>query len=156
MANAKKHYKKKTDSITKVDRYTKEEILQAISGSGAVVSTIAGKLGVSRSTCERMIEMYEETQVAFHDEEKRMNDMSKTTLLNSIQKGDVSSAKWWLSKKDKAEGFGDEPMNVTVQNNQPSALDVIADSLDKLSEESRLAYFKICEELSNNEPTVNK
>lgn len=112
------------------------------------MTTIAKKLGISRSTTERLIEMWEETKQAFHDEECAMNDMAKNCILSAIQKGDVASAKWWSAKKNKAEGFGDEPMNVTVQNNAPSKVDVIADNLDKLSEENRLAYFKICEELN--------
>lgn len=148
MADAKKQYKKKTNKVTKIDSFTKEDVIQAIKGSGGVMTTIANKLGVARSTAERLIDMFEETKLAFDDEEKSMNDMAKNCILSAIQKGDVASGKWWLSKKNKAEGFGDEPMNVTVQNNAPSQIDIIGENLDKLSEESRNAYFKICEELN--------
>lgn len=146
-----KRYKKKTNAITKVDSFTKEQVLDAIKGSGAVVSTIARKLGVFRSTAERIIDMYEETKIAFQDEEKAMNDLAKTTILQSIKNGDVASAKWWSAKKNKAEGFGDEPMNVTVQNTVKSSNeDEIKHNLDKLSLEERDLYFELCEKMNSS------
>lgn len=145
MADKKKQYKKRSNRVTKIDSYTKEQVIEAIQGSGAVMTTIANKLGVFRSTAERLIDMWEETKQAFIDEEKAMNDMAKNCILNAIHKGDVASAKWWSARKNKAEGFGDEPMNITVQNNQANTDADIKSMLNKMTPEEKDFYFNMCE-----------
>lgn len=151
MANKSKQYKKKTDKVTKIDTFTKEDVLSAIDGTGAVVSAIARKLGVARSTAQRLIDMWDETKQAFDDEEKTMNDLCKTTILYAIKNGDTASSKWWLSKKNKAEGFGDEPMNVTVQNVATQSTEQIKQSLDKLTPEERDMYLELCEKMNTEQ-----
>lgn len=110
---------------------------------------IASNLNCSRILARSMIENDEVLMSVLQDERDGISDLAEETVIVGISKGDTSLSKWWLSKMAKDRGFGDEPMNVTVQNNAPSKVDVIADNLDKLSEESRIAYFKICEELNN-------
>lgn len=149
MSDKSKQYKKKTNAVTKIDSFKKEDVINAIANTGGVISTIAKKLGVARSTCERLIDMWEETKQAYDDEEKSMNDMSKTCILTAIQKGDVTSAKWWLAKKNKAEGFGDEAPVVNVTTSTASTTENIKQNLDKLSPEEREMYFELCEKMND-------
>lgn len=151
MADKKKQYKKKTDKVTKVDKFTKEQVIEAIIGSGGVMTSIANKLGVARSTAMRLIDQWEETKLCLDDEEKSMNDMSKNCILTAIHKGDVASAKWWLAKKNKAEGFGDEAPVVNVTTQTTNNTDTIKANLDKLSPEEREMYFELCEKMNDEE-----
>lgn len=152
MADKKKQYKKKTDAVTKIDTFSKEQVLKAIEGSGAVVTTIANKLSIHRSTALRLIDMWEETKQAFYDEEHAMNDMAKNCILNAIHKGDVATAKWWSSKKNKAEGFGDEPPVVNVTNVPAQQnTETIKHNLDKLSPEERDMYLELCEKMNDTD-----
>jgi len=151
MANKDKQYKKKSSKITKIDSYSKEQVIEAIQGSGAVVTTIANKLGCSRSLAERIIDMWEETRQAFIDEEMSMNDMCKNTLLQAIHKGDVASSKWWLSKKNKAEGFGDEAPVVNVTTQTANNTETIKSNLDKLTPEEREIYLELCDKINDTD-----
>lgn len=42
------------------------------------------------------------------DETELVKDLAESTLITSIKQGDTISAKWYLSKKAKDRGYGDE------------------------------------------------
>jgi len=88
--------------------YTIKTIIKAIQGSGAIYSTIAKRLRCDWSTAKRYIHRYEETLQAFEDEEQTVLDLCEDTIIESINAGDTQDAKWFLSKKGKARGYGDK------------------------------------------------
>lgn len=93
-------------------------ILEAIKGSGGVVLTIADALGVDWHTAKRAIEENAEAKAAYEAETNKMIDLAESVLLMNIQLAakqqdrgsfaDTSDAKWLLSKKGKARGYGDK------------------------------------------------
>lgn len=90
-----------------MSKKTDNAILEAIKGSGGIMSTIARKLGVTWHTADSWIRESEELMEALKDEKETILDMAESTLLNKIKEGDEQSAKWYLSKKGKQRGYGD-------------------------------------------------
>jgi hypothetical protein len=88
-------------------RKTDVAILEAIKGSGGIMSTIARKLGVTWHTADSWIKESGELMEALKDEKETILDMAESTLLNKIKEGDEQSAKWYLSKIGKQRGYGD-------------------------------------------------
>lgn len=86
-------------------RVSKAGVINAIQGSGGIISTIAKRLDVSWYTAKRYIDKWEECQRAYEDEQETILDMAEGTLLSSIKAGDVQSSKWLLSTKGKRRGF---------------------------------------------------
>ena len=91
--------------------YSIDTMLSAIEGSGAVVSTIARRLGCDWNTAKKYIERREETRTAYANEQEAVLDMCESTIYTSIKNGDTHSAKWVLATKGRQRGFGDKPNN---------------------------------------------
>ncbi len=85
--------------------YTQADILDAIKGSGSIVSTVAKRLKCEWITAKRYIEKWESTKQAFSDESETILDLAESTLYTAIKAGDVQAAKWVLSTKGKTRGF---------------------------------------------------
>jgi hypothetical protein len=93
---------------TKAKDFKVEDVLSAIDGSYGIMSTIAEVLNCSWITAKKYVEMYDEAKAAMLDEEQKALDMAENTVLRSIQMDNTQDAKWYLSKKGKARGYGDE------------------------------------------------
>ena len=87
-------------------RYNTTQFIQAIHGSGGIITTIAERVGCTWNTAQKWIKEYPTVQAAYQDECQRINDMAVSVLLKSIKEGNTQDAKWWLSKKRKPE-FGE-------------------------------------------------
>lgn len=100
-------------------------ILDAIPGSGGIISVIADTLGVDWHTAKKAIEENEEAKVALENEMEKRLDLAESVIIMNIQmaknqqkngKGyfaDTSDAKWYMSKKGKKRGYG-ESVDVTT------------------------------------------
>ena len=86
--------------------YTAKQFIDAIPGTGGIVVTIAERVGCNWHTAKKYIDNYPTIQQAYQDECERISDLATSTVLKAIRDGDVSTAKWWLTKKRKGE-FGD-------------------------------------------------
>ena len=86
----------------------KQEVLEAIQGSGAIISAIARKLGVAWNTAQKYCNEWDETKQALKDETEKTIDLAESALLESIQGGDVQAAKWYLSTKGKHRGYSEK------------------------------------------------
>ena len=105
--------------------YSIETLLEAIKGSGAVVSTIAKRLGCDWNTAKKYINKWSKTIAAFNDEQEAILDMCESAIYKSVQEGNTQDAKWVLATKGKKRGFterqeitgadgGDIQLNVSV------------------------------------------
>ena len=91
-----------------IKRYTPEDIIEAIKGSGSIISTIAKRLGCTWTTARTYINKWESTKQAFIDETETILDMAESKLYESIQSGNTQDAKWLLSTKGKDRGFNEK------------------------------------------------
>lgn len=87
---------------------TTKQMIKAISGSGGIISTIARRLEVDWHTAEKYIDMFPSVKKAYQDEVERILDMAEGVILESVKAEDIASAKWYLTKKGKKRGYGDE------------------------------------------------
>ena len=83
--------------------YTAAQFIQAIPGSGGIISTIAKRVGCEWTTARKYINEMPTVKAAYDDECEAVNDMAESTIINSIRNGDTSDAKWWISRKRKDE-----------------------------------------------------
>ena len=103
-------------------RPSKKALLEAIKDTGGVVSRIAEKLGRSWHAVKSAIDSDPEVLLAYKDECERVDDIAEHTVISSIAKGDVDSAKWWLKTRRRAK-FGDA-MDVTTGGEQIQIVEV--------------------------------
>lgn len=87
--------------------YKKEAIIEAIKDSGAIISTVARRLGCTWITAKKYINRWEETKRAFVDEEETILDMAESVLFGAVKDRDVQAAKWLLSRKARQRGYSD-------------------------------------------------
>lgn len=88
--------------------YTKEEVSKAIAGSSTIVSTVAKRLNCDWNTARRYINKWQETKLAYENERQTIGDFTEGKLIENIKKGDMGAIKYFLSKKYKDRGYGDE------------------------------------------------
>jgi len=89
-------------------KFTESQILKALKGSGGIKSTVAKRLGCTWDTANNAINSTDVTKRAFQDERETILDMAETTLLKSVQEGDVQSSKWMLSTLGKNRGYNEK------------------------------------------------
>jgi hypothetical protein len=84
----------------------REATLEAIKGSGGIISTIAKRLNVCWHSADAWCNRWEDTKRALQDEREIMLDDAETVLRDSIVDGrDIQSAKWLLAMKGKQRGY---------------------------------------------------
>lgn len=88
--------------------FTEDQVLAAISGSLAIVSRVAKNLNCDWTTADNYIKKYPAAVEAMKAEEQAVLDLCETKIIKAINLDDVGSAKWYLSKKGKDRGYGDE------------------------------------------------
>ena len=85
-----------------------DEIIEAIKGSGGIISTIAKRLGVAWSTADKYIQQSDETKEALADEREAILDMAEGAVYSSIKEGNTQDAKWLLATKGRKRGFNEK------------------------------------------------
>ena len=98
--------------------YTAQVFLEAIPGTGGIVSAIARKVGCDWNTAKKYIDQYPTVRAAYDAECEAMLDLAESTVLKNIKDGDTQDAKWYLTKKGKRRGYGDS-MEVTGEGGGP-------------------------------------
>lgn len=83
-----------------------QQFIDAIPGSGGIISTIAKRIDCDWHTAHRYVHNYPTVRKAYEDECSGIDDLAVSIILKAIRDGDVATAKWWLAKKRRSE-FGD-------------------------------------------------
>lgn len=87
--------------------YNAQQFIDAIPGTGGIVSAIARKVQCDWETAKKWIDNYPTVKRAYDAECESMLDLAESTILRSIKDGDTSDAKWYLTKKGKHRNYGD-------------------------------------------------
>ena len=88
-------------------QYTAQDFIDAIPGTGGIVSAIARKVGCEWNTARKWIDNYPTVKQAYDNECESVLDLAETTVLRNIKEGDSADAKWYLTKKGKHRGYSD-------------------------------------------------
>ena len=85
--------------------YKKADILEAIKGSGGIVTTVAIALNCDWHTAKANIEKYEETREAFDGELETGLDLVEGKAYQQAKNGDGAMIRFILATKGKKRGF---------------------------------------------------
>lgn len=103
--------------------YTKEQVLEAINGSVGIILTVSKRLDCTWETAKNWVNRWEETRVAFASETEKILDVAEGQVFKAVQNGDITTAKWILSRKGKHRGWNEDntlklangdPLNITL------------------------------------------
>ena len=108
---------------------TKEQVLQAIKGSAALITTIQKRLSgivqrnISWHTAQNYTEKWEETREAMEADRQTNLDVAEGTIIKEIYANNVEVSKWYLRMKGKERGYedtaklqldGTDPLNINL------------------------------------------
>jgi hypothetical protein len=83
------------------------QFIEAIKGSGGIITTIAERVGCTWHTAAKYIANYPTIKNAYEDECESISDIAQGKLIDALRsrKPDISipAAKWWLERKRKRE-----------------------------------------------------
>lgn len=98
------------------NQYKASEFIEAIPGTGGIISTIARRVGCDWHTAKKYIDTYPTVNRAYEDERERVTDLAESVLVQNIKLAykkqedtkepvDSSDAKWYLTRKGKSRGY---------------------------------------------------
>lgn len=115
-------------------RYSNEDILAAIPGTGGLFSLIANRIGCSRSLIQKRLARSPTLRQAYNDECEKMLDVAESKLLAAIQAGDMGMVCFYLRTKGKNRGYAPRQ---ELTGSDGEAINV--KNVDALSDAERLA-----------------
>ena len=80
------------------NQYTAKQFIDAIPGTGGIISAIAKRVGCDWQTARKYVTEYPTIAAAYEAECEAVSDMAESVLITSIKNGDTADAKWWLSR----------------------------------------------------------
>ena len=89
--------------------YRKTDILEAIKGSGGIVTTVALALNCDWHTAKANIDRYEETRKAFSGELETGLDLVEGKAYAQAKNGDGAMIRFILATKGRNRGYGETP-----------------------------------------------
>jgi hypothetical protein len=81
-------------------QFTAKQFIDAIPGTGGIISALADKVGCGWHTAKRYLEDYVTVAEAWEAERNKITDKAKHNIIKSIQGGDLQMSKWWLQVID--------------------------------------------------------
>lgn len=103
------------------ERYTAEQVIEAIKGSRGIKETIRQRLGCSRNTVDNYLGRYATAQEAYDEEIEKIGDIAESLIVDDmIRNRNVETAKWYARVKLVKRGYGtgptgdkDDPIHMT-------------------------------------------
>ena len=87
------------------DQFTSREFIDAIPGTGGIVTKIAEKVGCTWHTARKYIDNYATIKQAYQDECERVLDLAESALIKSVADQEAWAVKYMLSTKGKHRGY---------------------------------------------------
>ena len=81
-------------------KYTAQQYIDAMPGTGGIISAIARKVGCGWSTVARAIKKYPTVARARNAARSEVTDKAQANLVQAISNGDLSISKWWVQVMD--------------------------------------------------------
>jgi len=86
-------------------RFTADKLIEAISGTGGIITTIAQKLECDWHTAKTWIMKTPTAKQAWEDERNKIVDLAEQTVLKAMKEGDAGTARWVLGTLGKDRGW---------------------------------------------------
>lgn len=115
--------------------YTAQMFIEAIPGSGGIISVIAAKVGCHWITAKKYITTYPTVKAAYDAECESLIDVAESIVCNNLlfaanqqkvskEPVDASDAKWYLTVKGKGRGYATR-QEITGANGGPIPIKLI-------------------------------
>ena len=91
--------------MARTERYTAEQVAQALTKSMGLVSVAAQSLGCSQTTVRTYIERYESVKQAQLDSREQMVDLGEAALVKAVKKGEGWAVALLLKTLGKGRGY---------------------------------------------------
>ena len=85
--------------------YTAKQFIDAIPGTGGIITAIARKVGCDWYTVKRHIDKQPTVARAYQDETEKIADLAETKLIEQMNEGDGPMIRFFLSTKAKHRGY---------------------------------------------------
>lgn len=86
-------------------KYTAEQMIEAIRGSGGIVSVVASRLGCGRATVYRYRDRYPNVRDALEGEREVLLDIAEAGLFDRVDDGDLDASIFALRTLGKDRGY---------------------------------------------------
>lgn len=86
-------------------KFTAQEVIDALEGSKGIVSQAARKLRCSRTTIYNYIDKYTTVKQALEDEREDLLDFVEGKLLENIKDGNMTAIIFYLKTQGKHRGY---------------------------------------------------
>ena len=117
------------------EKFTAEQVINAIKTSRGILSSAADSLGCHRRTVDRYVAKYPTVREEYEEANERVIDFAESRLLKNINDGDTASIIFFLKTRGKRRGYV-ERQEVTGKDGDPIEQRVIHDfsqlSLDEM------------------------
>ena len=80
--------------------YTTKKFIDAIPGTGGIISALADRVGCSWQTARKWTREYPTVVDAWDAERNKVTDKARHNILKALQAGDIPISKWWLQVMD--------------------------------------------------------
>lgn len=100
------------------DQYKASDFIQAIPGTGGIITAISKKVGCDWNTTKKYITEYATVQQAYQAEVEGVTDLAEVKLIEAVKGGDLSAVKFYLTTKGKGRGYS-ERREIVGANNGP-------------------------------------
>ena len=82
-------------------RLTAQQFIDAIPGTGGIVSAIAERCGCAWNTDRDALDRWPTVERAWKNEPAKVNDKAQHNVISAINGGDLQTSKWWLQVMDE-------------------------------------------------------
>ena len=109
--------------------YTSKQFVDAIPGTGGIVTAIARRVGCDWHTARKYIDEHPTVAQAYQDECESVLDMAEAKTIELIKSGDQQMIRYYLSTKGKKRGYV-ERQEVTGADGGPVGLQIVEEIVD--------------------------
>ena len=91
--------------MSKTDRYTPEQVSDALKQTKGLVSLAARRLGCTPRTVRNYAARYEEVRITLHEERDHLLDLAELALFNALARGERWAIIYTLTTLGKERGY---------------------------------------------------
>jgi hypothetical protein len=93
--------------VADVPHYTARQFIDAIPGTGGIITAIARKVGCAWHTAKKYIDTYATIQAAYQDECESILDLAEAKVISAMKNDDGQMIRYYLSTKGKRRGYSE-------------------------------------------------
>ena len=81
-------------------KFTTKQFIDAIPGTGGIVSQIAAIVQCDWHTAKKYIDEHPSVRAVYDSERNKITDKARHNIIKAIREGDMMMSKWWLQVMD--------------------------------------------------------